>query len=400
MSRDRRTRRAGEVLVAGQVALTLMILVGAGLTGRSLFNLQRLDPGFAPEGLTLVELVWPWGEMGSREAVWDFYDRVVPRVEALASVSDATPVLLTPFSGTGGWSGRFVTEAQTDADAGRNPWLNMEVGGSAYFRTFALPILRGRGFTAADREDAPSVVVVGASTAGVLWPDEDPIGKRVRLLTESGPDAWRTVVGVAADTRYRAFREPSPTIYLPYRQFTASPIVLAVRGAREIEPSGTTLRSTIEEADARVSVWKATPMSELMAGPLARPRITALLLWTFAGAALLMAALGLYGVLAYAVGSRTPELRIRLAVGADPRALRMLVMRRAVALVAAGAACGVVGVLAGGRVLASVLFEISPTDPFTLALVCVVLLAVAVAASYLPARRATRVDPARVLRGP
>jgi putative ABC transport system permease protein len=398
-SDSRRTRVAGEALVAGQIALTLVVLASAGLVGRSLLKLQRLDPGFSPQGLTLVELTWSWDRVGSIERIRDFYDRVVPQVEALPGISAATPVLLTPFSGTGGWSGRFVTEGQTDDDAEDNPWLNMELAGSGYFRTFGLPILRGRGFTEGDRQDAARVAVVGEATAQVLWPDQNPLGKRVRLMVDAGPDAWWTVVGVAADARYRALREPTPSIYLPFRQYEATPIVLGVRSDDGVMPSLPALRSVIEGADPLVSVWRATAMEDLMAGPLARPRLSALLLATFAATALVLAALGVYAVLAYAVSRRGRELGIRLAVGADPRALRLLVLRRGVAVASIGAAVGLAVVLAGGRMLRSLLFDVRPTDPLTLTAVSVLLLAVALGASYLPARKATGVDPVRALKG-
>lgn len=396
---SRRTRLAGEALVAGQIALTLMVLAGAGLVGRSLLKLQRLDPGFSPKGLTLVELTWSWERVGSIERIRAFYDRVVPQVEALPGISAATPVLLTPFSGTGGWSGRFVTEGQTEEEAEGNPWLNMELAGSGYFRTFGLPILRGRGFTEGDRQDAARVAVVGEATAQVLWPDQNPLGKRVRLMVDSGPGAWWTVVGVAADARYRALRETTPSIYLPFRQYEATPIVLGVRSDAGVVPSPPALRSVIEGADPLVRVWRATAMEDLMAEPLARPRLSAFLLATFAATALVLAALGVYGVLAYAVSRRGRELGIRLAVGADPRALRLLVLRRGMAVATAGAAAGLAVVLAGGRILRSLLFDVRPTDPLTLAAVSVLLLAVALGASYLPARKATGVDPVRALKG-
>lgn len=396
---SRRTRVVGEALVAGQIALTLVVLASAGLVGRSLLMLQGLDPGFSPQGLTLVELTWSWDRVGSIERIRDFYDRVVPQIEALPDISAATPVLLTPFSGTGGWSGRFVTEGQTDEDAEGNPWLNMELAGSGYFRTFGLPILRGRGFTEGDRQDAARVAVVGEATAQVLWPDQNPLGKRVRLMVDSGPDAWRTVVGVAADARYRALRETTPSIYLPFRQYEATPIVLGVRSDTGVMPSPPALRSVIEGADPLVRVWRATAMEDLMAEPLARPRLSAFLLATFAATALVLAALGVYGVLAYAVSRRGRELGIRLAVGADPRALHLLVLHRGMAVATAGAAAGLAVVLAGGRMLRSLLFDVRPTDPLTLAAVSVLLLAVALGASYLPARKATGVDPVRALKG-
>lgn len=394
----RSTQRARPTLVTCQVALALMVLAAAGLVSRSLARLQQLDMGFDVADLAILEFAWPWTKYDSVERVRALFDELTPAVRAIDGVEHVTPILITPFSGTGGWDGHFMIEGQSAAEAATNPYINLEVAGPDYFATFETPMLRGRGFTAADREGAPRVVVVNQAVAQRFWPGEEPTGKRVALHNTMNPDAWLTVVGVAGETRYRALREPAPTIYFPFAQSRWAATMMAVRTADAAVAVIPAVRRAITDAAPDVLVWRAETMEQLVARQLAQPRTGALLLAAFIGIALLLAAIGIYGVVMLAVRHRTTELGVRLALGALPAQVRRLVLRDALIMIATGAAFGLAGAIAGTRLLGSLLFDVSPTDPLTLAAVCFVLLGVGLAAAYAPAGRATRIDPAAALR--
>jgi putative ABC transport system permease protein len=395
--RGRGARLARNVLVGWQVALAVVILAGAGLVARSLTNLQRLDLGYRPEGLAIAELDWPWSTYRTPETMRDLMERIIERIEALPGVVAATPLNQMPFAGSAGALHAVVAEGQAGMASSESPTLAVEIAGPGYFRTFGVPILRGRAFTDADREDAPPVVVISETAARQLWPDQDRIGKRLRLNAPQYQDEWMTVVGVVPETRYRAFRTAEPSIYYPYRQYGHRTTV-AVRTAGPPEAMLPSIRRALAEVEPRLGIWRYATMDDLLAEPLAQPRLNALLLSAFALAAMLLAAIGLYAMTALAVRQQTRELGVRMALGATPGNVRRLVLGHAFSVVGIGAAAGLAAALAASRVLRSMLFEISPTDPATLAGVCTLLLAVALIAAYLPARRATRIDPAEALR--
>jgi predicted permease len=272
----------------------------------------------------------------------------------------------------------------------------LEVGGPDYFRTIGIPLLRGRGFLDSDRAEGPLVAVVSEAVARRVWPNENPVGKRIRYW---GADSatWRTVVGVAGDIRYRSLREPNPSVYIPWRQGYWQG-GFAIRTTGSLGAVLPALRREIRAVDPQLSLWHARTMDDLLAGPLAQPRLSAMLLSGFGLAALLLAAVGLYGVMASAVREQTRELGIRMALGATAGRVRRDVLGRALGVTVVGAVIGVAGALASSRLFTALLFEVSPTDPLTLAGVCALLVGVGGAAAYLPARRATKVDPARALR--
>ena len=260
-----------------------------------------------------------------------------------------------------------------------------------------------------DREDAPLVVVVSQSVAHRFWPGQDPIGKRIRAslsvlspatanLRDEPYFAWRTVVGLVSDTRFRTLREASPMVYFPWQQNDVWQGSIAVRSTGDPVRLGAAVRSTVKEFDPTIAVYGSRSMDELLAGPLAEPRLTALLLTAFGAVALVLAAVGLFGAMSSAVREQTREIGIRVALGATPALIRGSVLRRAFALIGAGIAAGLVVALATTWLLQSLLFQVSPADPMTLLIVCVVLLGVAGVAAYLPARRATRIDPIVALR--
>jgi putative ABC transport system permease protein len=393
----RGARLVKDVLVAGQVALALLVLVGAGLVIRTLTQLQRLDVGFASDRLLVAELGWPADRYNNARKGIALYDALVPAVQQLPGVVGVAPLLTTPFSGTGGWDGLFIAENLSESARAAAPWLNMEVASPTYFATMEIPLRRGRVFTGGDREGAPRVLVVSEGTARALWPEDDAVGKRLRLGEQ--PEWW-TVIGVVADTRYREFTTPRPTVYFPLAQlpFPYPPTMLIVRTRGDPASLVPALRRAVAGVDPTVVLAAAKPMTRLLDKPLAQPRLNALLLAFFATIILLLAAVGLYGVLAWTVRQRTRELGIRIALGAEPGRVRRLVLGRAMSLVAAGAVAGLVASLMATRVLTSLLYEVKPTDPLTFAVAGVTIGLVALGASLIPARRATRVDPLVALR--
>jgi putative ABC transport system permease protein len=292
--------------------------------------------------------------------------------------------------------GRLDVEGQSEEARETNPMIPMELGNAEYFRVFDIPIRRGRGFVDADREDAEPVAVVSEAVARRFWPNENPVGRRIRFWS-ADTTAWRTVVGVAGDIRFRSLRDTTPSVYLPWRQ-TYWQGTFAVRTSMELAAILPAVRREIRAVDPQLTLWQAQTMGERLAEPLAQPRMSALLLSSFSLVALLLAAIGLYGVMASVVREQTRELGIRMALGATPHAVRRSVLARALGMTGVGAVVGLAGALLISRLLARLLFEVSPTDPVTLATVCGLLAVVAFCAAYIPARRATRIDPAESLR--
>jgi predicted permease len=329
--------------------------------------------------------------------IFALHDQAEARLTALARVVGVSSILVPPFLGPSVFMTKVVSDRQTQNDGVDNPWFGFDAVGPDFFRTFGLPILQGRAFTSADRDDAPGVAIVTEGVARHLWPGEDAVGRRFGGLGVSDPDSLVTVVGVVPDVHYREHRLPTPTIYRPYRQTYAQGI-FTVRTRGTLQTVLPELRAAMHDIDPELMITKAETMDELIAPELARPRLEMLLLSAFALTASVLAAIGLYGIMAQAVAQRNRELGVRMALGATAEQLRRMVLRQAIAITLAGSVAGLAGALAGSRVLKSLLFQVSPADPATLVGVSILLLAVALLASYLPAHRATRIDPAAALR--
>jgi putative ABC transport system permease protein len=389
-SRQRRRLRHG--LVAAQLALAVVMLAGAGLLARTLQRLEQLHLGYTPSHLSILQLSIPWTKYDSMPSILRLYDGIGPRLSAVPGVVAATPVLIPPFMGMSVWIGSWEAEGRT-SESGPAPTAPFEVGDAQYFRTFGIPILRGRGFLDTDRENAPRVAVVSETMARQTWPGRDPIGQRLRAKNE---DVWRTVVGVAGDIRIRSLRDASPTVFLPYHQFNWQGYI-AIRTAGELAAVLPAIRRTLSEVDPSVGLWRARTMDQFLDAPLAQPRMSALLMSGFGLVALLLSAIGLYGVMASAVREQTRELGVRMALGASPKRLLGDVLRRAMGVSAAGAAVGLGAAVLVSRFARALLFEVGPNDPIALLGACTLLLVVALIAAYVPARLASRVDPARAL---
>jgi putative ABC transport system permease protein len=391
------------VAVVGQIALALLVVAGAGLLTRSLLLLSHVDMGFATDRLLFVRPTIPPTKYVSPQQVRDIVYRLVLRVRTLPGVVGVTAVAHLPMSLTGGIDMTYSAEGQDRRAADANPVLSYIPAQPEYFTTMGLPIRRGRGFSQHDRAGSPLVVVVSEDVARHTWPGQDPIGKRIKLGPPDYPDPWHTVVGIVPETRYAGLLNVRPSLYVPDMQPPSAdgvwvPTILAIRSRStelDLLPS---IRTAIKEIDPDVTVISAATMNELLGGELARPRFNTGLLDVLAALSLVLAVTGLYGVMGTHVTQRTREMGIRMALGADAGSVSRQVVWQGMQLSFAGVAAGIGAALVGTRVLRSLLFGVSPFDPLTLALAALLLLLAALGASYLPARRATRVDPMVALR--
>lgn len=386
-------------LVAGQVALAVVIVAAAGLLIRSLLGLQSVEMGLSADRLVFVDLAIPPAKYTDRARHAQFLDEAIEQLEAVPIVAAATPVNVAPFSGRGGWDvPRFTAEGQSVERAATNPSLNLESVHPNYFETFGIPLDRGRPFTRADREGALEVAIVSEDVAARTWPGENPIGKRLKMGGPDSQDVWRTVVGVAAPTRYRELANARATLYLPAAQFLMTARVIALRSAAAVDLVASLSRDRIRAVDPDVQVVRVSPFGEMLAGPLARPRFHAFLLTVFGVAALVLAAVGLYAVMAAYVRQRDREIGIRVALGATTEDVRRLVLGEALRLSGVGAIVGLAGAAAATRLVRGMLFEVDPLDPSALLGAALLLMVTSVLASVVPMRRAARLDPATMLR--
>jgi putative ABC transport system permease protein len=387
-----------EYLVALQIALALLVAVAAGLLTRSLARMQRVDLGLEAVGLSVVQLDLPWDDTTSSEQYHLVLKQLTDRLATGEGLSDATPALVAPLSGRGGWDAFYTVEGQSRAEAAANPGSNLEAVMPNYFSTLGIPILRGRGFTLDDRRRTPPVIAVSRAFAQRAWPGQDPIGKRIKFGSPDGPGPWQRVIAVVGDVRYRDLLAPPPTLYLPLMQTDHQPRWLLVRTRGEEPVSHRALQSAAAEVAPGSMVLSITPLTQLMNGALARPRFLSSLVLVFAALALGLAAVGLYGVMSSIIASRSREIGIRIALGADYGRIRRLVVRQASGISICGIALGLVLALVTTRWLRALLYEVGTLDPLTLLAVTLAILLIAAGASYIPARRATMVDPASALR--
>jgi predicted permease len=399
-TRGRRIMR--QTLVASQVALALVMLAGAALLSRSLERLQSISLGYEPNGLALLSIAFPPSVYADSAGGVDqnrlngLGDRLVPAFRAVPGVTAVTPALVPPFLGTGIFMGRLDLPGQTAEEIKKNPTFPMEAGGEDYFRVHGLKVLRGRAFTERDDAKAENVAVLSESAARRIFPNADPIGKKIRFWSGDST-VYRTVVGIAGDMHYRSLREATAEIYLPWKQsyWQGS---FAIRTTGSLESVLPALRRAVAEVNPDLTLWQANSMETLLAQPLAQPRMTAVLLVGFAFVSMLLAAIGLYGVMASSVRASMRELGVRAALGASPERLRRGVLTQALTVTGAGAGVGLAVALAASQLLAKLLFEVSPADPVSMVGSAVVLLVVGLVAAYVPARHATRVDPVQALR--
>jgi putative ABC transport system permease protein len=392
-------RKGRRALVVAQVALAVTVVAAAGLVTQSLLRLQSVDIGLSTDRLVLAELSLPYTRYVDRRNQEQFLDEIVARLEAVPAIAAATPVNVRPFSGDGGWDvPRFTAEGQSAERAAVNPALNLESVHHNYFGTFEVRIVRGRPFAPSDRRGALDVAIVSEDVAARTWPGQDPIGKRLKMGGFDSTYGWKTVVGVAVATRYRELARPRPTLYVPAPQFLVTAQLLVLRTTAPLELAASVTRESVKAIDPSVQVMRIAPFEAMLDGPLARPRFNAFLLGVFGITALLLASIGLAGVMATYVRQRDREIALRVALGATPGSIRRLVLGEALWMGALGALTGLAAAAAATQLLRGMLFEVDPLDPLTLTGAALVLMAAATLAAYGPARQAVRLDPASMLR--
>jgi predicted permease len=403
----RRRSRLRDVVVASEFALAVVLLVGAGLMIRSFAGLQAIDSGFNPRGvLTMIVSV-----AGSRAAEPGrrrvFYDELVRRAQALPGVTSASMINHLPLAGDL-WTWPFAVQGRAPARPGASPNAVYRAVMPGYFRTLGITLARGRDIGASDTLEAPGVVVVNDALATRTWPGEDAIGKQISFDNVDGSPRWLTVVGVARNARQEEWtRVPDPEAYLAVmqtRDYLESPqphssyLTLVVRTGGDPAALAPAVRDTARSLDSRVVLADTQTMADAVADATAQPRFYLLLLGTFGAVALILAAVGIYGVMSYAVSRRTHEIGVRLSLGAQRGDVVRLVVGQGMRVAGGGAAVGVIGALATSRAMSTILYGVGPADPLTFAVALVVLGGVALAASYIPAQRATRIDPLTALR--
>ncbi|MGA8162422.1 MAG: ABC transporter permease [Acidobacteriaceae bacterium] len=394
LSGSRSRARLRSVLVVGQVALSLLLLIGAGLLIRSFDRLLHVDPGFAARSVLTMEISLPTEKYASHDQQTAFFDEVLRRVSALPGVRDAAVSAAQPLSF------KRITpvlpEGQPDVPLAQRPFIDIETISPGWFSTLRVPLLAGRTFTASDNAQAPKVLVVNETFARRFWPGQNPIGKTV--IVGRGPQPSQ-IVGVASDVRNRGLAQnPWPQLYIPFPQLPWNDMVLLVRTSVPPLSLASTVRAQIAAVDPDQPVTATQTLGDLMDSSRAQPRFTMVLLAVFSLTALLLAAIGLAAMLAWSVVQRRQELAIRLALGADRGHIRWLVVRQGLTLAVTGIAIGLAAGLLLTRLMASVLYKTSAYDLRTFALAPLVFLVIAALASYLPARRATQVDPLDTLR--
>lgn len=392
--------RGRRTLVVAQVALAVTVLTAAGLLIRSVLRLQSLDLGMPADRLVLLDLYVPQAKFAERDQRARFLDEAIVRLQALPATTAATPVNVDPFLDRGWDLPRITAEGQGEEEAAANSSLNIESIHPNYFETLQIPIVRGRAFTAADREDSSEVAIVSEDVAARLWPQQNAIGKRLKMGGIASPGKWRTVVGVAPQTRYRTLTTARPTLYLPAAQFQMTATNLVLRTTAPLELLTSLAADRIRAIDSDVRLMRVVPFTEMLNRPLARPRFNAFLLSIFGVAALVLSTVGLYAVMAAYVRQRDREIALRLALGAGPSRVRCFVLAETVRLAGLGAVIGTAGAAATTPLLRGMLFEVDPLDPSTTIGAALLLVAASALASYLPVRRATRVDAVAMLRTP
>jgi putative ABC transport system permease protein len=384
-------------LVVTQVALALILLAGAGLLVRSIQKLTAIDPGFDPSHLLTVDLTLPAGSYAEPARRTAFFDQVLDRTRALPGVQGAGAVTFLPLMAQG-TATSFTVVGRPAPAPGQAPVAEIRSADPDYFRTMRIPLLRGRTPTAADGPHAPPVIVIDQTMARELWPGEDPIGRRVQV-SWTHPDVEEEIVGVVGDVRGASLDAPlRPRIYYPEAQEPSGSLWIVVRHTGNTAALTAALRGAVRDIDRNVPVQDVATMYTHLTQSMADRRYPMLLLSVFAGLALLLAAVGLYGVLAYMVGQRTQEIGVRLALGARPAEVLGLVMGQSLRLVGAGLVLGLTGALLATRVLRSLLYGVTPTDAVTLVGAVLGLVGVALLATAIPARRAARVAPMEALR--
>jgi putative ABC transport system permease protein len=388
-----RSGRLGGALVVAEMALALMLLIGGGLLMKSFLLLQRVDPGFNPDQVLTLRLFPNRVRYPQAQQLRGFYVPLLDRLKTLPGAQSVAAISNLPLAGNNTDSS-FLIEGQPEPPDGQGPVAWYSSISPNYFSTMEMRLLKGRAFTDQDDDKSPKVVIISETMARRYWPNQEPLGKRI-----GEPDNWREIVGVVNDVKHFGLdADTPPSMYLPMRQVPVRGMTLVVRTVGAPLGVAPPLRSDIWAADRNLAIAQVRTMNELVSSSITQQRFIVLLLGCFAVLALVLAAVGIYGVMSYSVTQRTHEIGIRLALGARNTNVLALVLRSGMMLAVIGAAMGVAGALALTRLMSTLLFGVTPKDASTFVGLSLGLLAVALVACYLPARRATKVDPLVALR--
>ena len=388
--------RARSALVVAEIALTLVLLAGAGLLLNSFLRLQQVDSGLRPENVTVVGLALPQSRYPTPAAQTGVYGRLLQGLSGRAEVEAVGVSFPSPLRANNA-AGAFFAEGRPTT-AAESIFANIGSVSGRYFAAMGIPLVSGRTFSESDTASAPQVGVVSMGLARKAWPGENPIGKRIRF-DDDPKEPWRTIVGVVGDSRQAGLdQEAPPILYIPYEQF---PLPFTVVAVRSRVPEGTVaalVRAQLSQIDPELPLGDVSTLQGVLDRSVSQPRFRTLLISAFASIAMVLAAVGVFGLISYSVTQRTREIGIRIALGASPRQVLEPMVREGLTLAGIGVGIGLVGALLLGRVIGSFLYGVAPRDPLTFAVAGSLLLSVALLATYLPARRALRVDPIAALR--
>ncbi len=392
------SNRLRNIFTVAEVALALILLVCAGLMVRSFINLQKVDPGFDASRVLTMQVQLSSTKYKEDAQLANFSEQLLERVTTLPGIEAAGLMSDMPLSGGGSYLS-FAIEGQPFNPNAPTQDAMVHAASSDYFKTIGLPLKRGRLFAAQDHQTAPPVIVINETMARRYWGDEDPLGKRINFGDGNGQPTWLTIVGIVGDVHQEALhQDPYPETYAPIVQQPSWVFSVVVRTAADAATVAGSVREQVKQLDSDLPVFNVRAMETLLADAIARPRFNTLLITIFAALALLLAAVGIYGVMSYSVTQRQHEIGVRMALGAKATDILKMVIGQGLKLVLIGIGIGLAGVLVLTRWLESLLFGVTTTDLLTMVAVPLILAGVALAACFVPARRATRVDPMVALR--
>ena len=394
----KRPKRLRGMLVICETAFSLLLVAGAGLLIRSFAQILKVDPGFRPDGVLTMRISLPDATYSKPEQIRAFYSGLLDRVQRIPGVQDAGAVTGLPLSGQGG-SGTTTIDTQSVPLENRTPEADLRTATPGYFKAMSIPLVRGRYFEPRDTDGTPNVAIVDESLAETYWPGQDPIGKRVHFGDLQSKSPWRTIVGVVRHVHNRTLEARSRVeLYVPEDQVPFNGMTLAIRTSGNPMNLVPTIQREVASIDPDLPIYRVRTMNEVMGESLQRRRLALTLLAGFAGLALLLAAIGIYGVTSYGVAQRKTEIGVRMALGANRSQVLGLIMRSGMTTIAIGLILGVVLSLALTRLMSGLLFSVHASDPLALAGAAFVLLLAALVAIFIPARRATKVNPMSALR--
>jgi putative ABC transport system permease protein len=393
-----RTGRLRSLLVISELALSIVLLTTAGLLIRSFASIQRIDPGIVTTNVVTFETSLPRVRYAQPPQVAEAFERVTAAIRRVPDVTAASATSTLPLGGGGFYLGRvFLREGQPEPPASTDTAAAWVVVQPTYFETVRIPMVRGRTFTPQDSASSTPVIIISQAMAEEMFPNQNPLGRRIRSWRDE--NVYREIVGIVGDVRHYGLAEhQSHNVYVPHAQNTWRSLVVVVRTARDPNLLLGSIRGAIWSVDRKLPVANVQTLDAVMDRNLAQPRFTMFLLSLFGATAVVLAAVGIYGVTAYAVAQRSREIGIRMALGAVRGRVIGMVAWNALRLAIAGALCGLLAAIGLGRLVQSLLFEVSPTDPWAFAAAPLLLLLIALAAACIPARRASRVDPVATLR--